>query len=64
MKGKNTLKLNQETMCAALQVWVKETFAGPHVPRVTQVKINQSTSSSYGGGSDFEVEVESPEKAA
>ncbi len=55
MKGKNTLKLNQETMCAALQVWIKETFAGPNVPMVTHVKTGNS---SYGP-SDFEVEVES-----
>lgn len=60
MKGKNILKLNQETMCAAMQVWIKETFSGPTVPNVTLVRAPTNTST-YGGSAEFEVEVESPE---
>lgn len=61
MKGINTLKLNQQTMCEALQVWLDQTLAKPGA-KVTEVK--GSSTQSYGSGSDFEVIVAEQEKAA
>lgn len=53
MKGVNTIKLNQATMCEALQVWLDQTLAKPGI-KVTEVK---ATSTHYGGGEEFDVTV-------
>lgn len=62
MKGKNTITLNQHTMCEALQVWLDKTLAQPNAAKVTAVKSN-SKSSNYGGD-EFEVEITSDEPKA
>lgn len=64
MKGKNVLKLNQQTMCEALQVWANKEFSASNVPTVTNVA-HKGSSGTYGaGGDEFEVTVEMAEKAA
>lgn len=54
MKGVNTLKLNQQTMCEALQVWLDQTLAKPDA-KVTDVK--QTSSQGYSSGTDFDVTI-------
>lgn len=57
MKGVNTLKLNQQTMCEALQVWLDKALAPGHGQKVTRVNSDGSRTGSYGGGGDeFEVQ--------
>lgn len=60
MKGTNTLKLNQETMCEALQVWLDKTMLDSGKLRVSKVT-GTDNNRTYGGGSDFEVEVQTKE---
>lgn len=55
MKGTNTLKLNQDTMREAMQVWIDATFASADKPKVTNVKAADSTA--YGQANEFEVMV-------
>jgi hypothetical protein len=60
VKGSNRLNLNQETMCAALQVWIDQTFAAVPKPKVTKVE-QASNSTTYGRENEFTVTVESVE---
>ena len=53
MKGSNTLKLNHQTMCEAMQVWLDKTLADSSRTKVSEVK---GSPTNYGG-SDFEVTV-------
>jgi hypothetical protein len=62
MKGTNKLNLNQETMCAALQVWIDQTFASANKPKVTKVE-QSSNSSAYNSPCEFTVQVEEPDAA-
>jgi hypothetical protein len=60
MKGLNVLELNQETMCAAVQVWLDQTFAAGHGCSVT--KVESESSRSYGSV-EFKVTINKQETA-
>lgn len=63
MKGNNKLSINHDTMCAALQVWVDQTFASAIKPKVTKVEESKN-SGSYSAATEFTVTVESAEVQA
>lgn len=58
MIGSNTLKLNQETICAAVQCYLATQYAAGKVPVVKSVKLESSNSRGYDTDSSFVVEVE------
>jgi len=60
MKGSNKLNLNQETMCAAVQVWIDQTFAAAKKPKVAKIE-QASNSTSYNSPNEFVVTLEEPE---
>lgn len=63
MKGKNTLKLNQQTMFEAAQMWVDAEFTFEPKPRVTAVRHMQP--SGYGDKAlpaYYEIDVDSEQR--
>lgn len=57
MKGVNSIKLNQETMCQAVQVWLDKTLASGHGQKVTQVKVADTARNAYATTDEFDVQV-------
>lgn len=56
MKGKNTIQINEATMCEAIQYWLeREMKTAPEVLSVSAVPTG------YNACTTFEIEVGSPE---
>lgn len=59
MKGKNTLKVNIETMHEAVQLWVAQEFSFEPKPKVIAVRqIQPSTYPEPGQPGYYEIDVE------
>lgn len=61
MKGTNTLNLNQETMCEALQLWANAKFKdGPKVTKVEAAESSNTHRYDQNKTDGFAVTVEEP----